>query len=74
MWGKSLLFAAFLLNPRNTSPFSVLEFQYRILEFENRDTDTRVFRVPFSRNSVDPQTETRALRGGVGGLNTSQKT
>jgi len=49
------------INPRNTSLFSVLEF-YRVLEFEYRDTETRAFRVPFSRNSVDPQTETRALR------------
>ena len=42
-------------NPRNTSAFSVLEFEYR-------DTENRAKRVPFSRNSVDPQTETWALR------------
>jgi hypothetical protein len=54
--------AARRVNPRNTSAFSVLEFEYRVLEFEYRDTENRAKRVPFSRNSVDPQTETMALR------------
>ena len=49
-------------NPRNTSPFSGLEFEYRGLEFEYRYTENRVKRVPFSRNSVGPQTETRELQ------------
>ena len=41
-----------ILDPRNTSVFSVLNFAYR-------HTENRAKRVPFSRNSADSQTETR---------------
>ena len=42
--------------------FSVLGNEYRVLVSEYRDTETRAKQLPISRNSVVPQTETRALR------------
>ena len=48
-------------NPRNTRPFSVLENEYRVLVSEYRKPKNGRNGVPFPKNSVDPQTETRGL-------------
>ena len=44
----------FLLNPRNTSAFSVLLIEYGVLYIEYRETENRAFRMPFSKNCGDP--------------------
>ena len=46
------------LNPRNTRPFASLGNENRSLVSETRDTEKWALR---EKNSVDPQTETRAL-------------
>ena len=51
----------FTLNPRNTRPKTVLENEYRVLVSEYRKPKNGRNGVPFPKNSVDPQTETRGL-------------
>ena len=48
-------------NPRNTRPKTVLENEYRVLVSEYRKPKNGRNGVPFPKNSVDPQTETRGL-------------